>query len=525
MKKITLIIAAAITVTAASAQKIKTPVMGWSSWNTLALNINEKNICANADAQVSSGLRDAGYVYCNIDDGYMGGRDANGNLLYNKELFPNGMKYVADYIRSKGLIPGIYNDAAGNTCGSGNFKNPAFGKGVGLYGYEEKDCELYFNDWGYEFIKVDYCGASGMQLQEQPTYTAIGKAIKATGKNVSYNICRWAYPGIWCSTVADSWRISGDIRISWESLCYVIGKNKYLSAYCGGGHYNDMDMLEIGQGLPLNEEQVHMGMWCIQSSPLLVGCDMTKIPEQSLELMKNKELIAINQDCLGLQAYIVSHVGDAYVYVKDIEKLNGKTRAVALLNLGDTEAEFDLPLSEIDMKGTIKVRNLVNHKDEAPIKDRIKTTVPPHSIKVWKVKGKRIERTKYNAGTAFMPLFNDLGKNPEIIRYTEDKNAPCGVKVGFLGNSPQNVMKWKNVYTKKGGKYKITVSYSTAETRSLFIEVNGKRQTANSLNSGGYNIYSDVSFEAYLRPGNNIITLGNDYSWAPDIAGITLTRL
>ena len=211
--------------------------------------------------------------------------------------------------------------------------------------------------------------------------------------------------------------------------------------------------------------------------------------------------------------------------VKAIEKLNGKTRAVALLNLGDTEAEFDLPLSEIDMKGTIKVRDLVNHKDEAPIKDRIKTTVPPHSIKVWKVKGKRIERTKYNAGTAFMPLFNDLGKNPEIIRYTEDKNAPCGVKVGFLGNSPQNVMKWKNVYTKKGGKYKITVSYSTAETRSLFIEVNGKRQTANSLNSGGYNIYSDVSFEAYLRPGNNIITLGNDYSWAPDIAGITLTRL
>ena len=212
-------------------------------------------------------------------------------------------------------------------------------------------------------------------------------------------------------------------------------------------------------------------------------------------------------------------------YVKDIEKLNGKTRAVALLNLGDTEAEFDLPLSEIDMAGTVKVRDLVNHKDEAPIKDRIKTTVPPHSIKVWKVKGKRIERTKYNAGTAFMPLFNDLGKNPEIIRYTEDKNAPCGVNVGFLGNSPQNVMKWKNVYTKKGGKYKITVSYSTAETRSLFIEVNGKRQTANSLNSGGYNIYSDVSFEAYLRPGNNIITLGNDYSWAPDIAGITLTRL
>lgn len=525
MKKIPVTIAAAMITAAVSAQKIKTPVMGWSSWNTLALNINEKNICANADAQAASGLRDAGYIYCNIDDGYMGGRDENGNLLCNKELFPNGMKYVADYIRSKGLVPGIYNDAAGSTCGSGSFKNPDFGRGVGLYGYEEKDCKTYFIDWGYEFIKVDYCGASWMKLQEQPTYTAIGKAIKATGKNVSFNICRWAYPGIWCSNVADSWRISGDINASWKSICYVIGKNKYLSAYCGGGHYNDMDMLEIGKGLPLNEEEVHMGMWCMQSSPLLVGCDMTKIPEQSLELMKNKELIDLNQDRLGLQAYIVKHDGDSYVYVKDIENLNGTTRAVALLNLGDADAEFDVPLSDIDMSGTVKVRDLIHHQDESPVNGRITASVPAHSIKVWKVKGKRIERTRYDAGTAFMPMFNDLGKNPEIIRYSEDAASPYGVTVRYLGNSPQNVMKWKNVRTKKGGKYKITVSYATSEPRDLFIDVNGKRQVADSLDSGGYSTYGEVSFETELRPGDNTVTIGNDYGWAPDIAGITLTRL
>lgn len=526
MKRIFFLLVSGMLAVASMAQKackVNPPVMGWSSWNTLALNINEENICANADAQVSSGLRDAGYVYCNIDDGFMGGRDADGNILYNKKLFPHGMKFVADYIRSKGLIPGIYNDAAGNTCGSGSFETPAFGQGVGLYGYEEKDCKTYFLDWGYDFIKVDYCGAAGMRLQEQPTYTAIGNAIKATGKKVSYNICRWAFPGIWCSQVADSWRISGDINISWGSLCYVIGKNRYLSAYCGGGHYNDMDMLEIGQGLPLNEEEVHMGMWCIQSSPLLVGCDMTKIPEQSLELMKNKELIAINQDRLGLQAYIVSRVGNTYVYVKDIEELNGNTRAVALLNLGDQEAEFNLPLSEIDMKGTIKVRDLIKHKNEPSIKGNINTTVPAHSIKVWKVKGKRIERTKYNAGTAFMPLFNDLGKNPEIIRYSDNGKASCGVAVRYLGNSPQNVMKWKNVYTKKGGKYDIAVSYSCSDERGLFIDVNGKRQYANGLNSGSGN-FKDVVFTANLNPGNNIITIGNDYSWAPDIDGITLTR-
>ena len=129
---------------------------------------------------------------------------------------------------------------------------------------------------------MDYCGAAGLGLQEEPTYTAIGNAIKAEskklGRKISYNICRWAYPGVWCKDVADSWRISGDIQANWPSFKYVIGKNKYLSAYCGDGHYNDMNMLEIGQGLPLNEEEVHMAIWCIQSSPLLVGCDMTKIP-------------------------------------------------------------------------------------------------------------------------------------------------------------------------------------------------------------------------------------------------------
>ena len=169
MKKLLLIGASVLVAATAGAQKrqFAPPVMGWSSWNTLALNINEQNICANADAQASSGLRDAGYKYCNIDDGYMGGRDAQGNMTSNNELFPRGMRYVADYIRSKGLIPGIYNDAGGNTCGSPNFKTPAFGQNVGFHGHEAADCDLYFNKWGYDFVKVDYCGASGLGLQEE----------------------------------------------------------------------------------------------------------------------------------------------------------------------------------------------------------------------------------------------------------------------------------------------------------------------------------------------------------------------
>lgn len=531
MKKSILIGAALLVSVAAGAQKrqFAPPVMGWSSWNTLALNINEKNICANADAQVSSGLKDAGYVYCNIDDGYMGGRDAQGNMTSNDELFPHGMKYVADYIRSKGLIPGIYNDAGGNTCGSPNFKNPKFGQNVGFYGHEAADCDTYFNKWGYDFVKVDYCGASGLNLQEEPTYTAIGNAIKAEsrklGKNISYNICRWAFPGVWCRDVADSWRISGDIQANWPSFKYIIGKNRYLSAYCGDGHYNDMDMLEIGQGMPLNEEEVHMAIWCIQSSPLLVGCDMTKIPAQSLELMKNKEMIAVDQDVLGLQGYVAWQKEGAYIYVKDIKKLNGDTRAVALLNLSDEARTIDVPLSVIDMEGKAVTRDLIHHTSGPQLSGRITETLPARSVKMWTVKGKRIERTVYDAGTAYMPLFNDLGHNKEIIRYSDDAASPFGMKVCYLGNSPKNVMQWKNVYSTKGGKYDIKIYYSCAENRFLKIKVNGSNPVIyKELNTGAYNKYDFLTVTCNLKKGNNIITLGCDNGYAPDIAGAVLVK-
>lgn len=531
MKKLLLIGASVLVAATAGAQKrqFAPPVMGWSSWNTLALNINEQNICANADAQASSGLRDAGYKYCNIDDGYMGGRDAQGNMTSNNELFPRGMRYVADYIRSKGLIPGIYNDAGGNTCGSPNFKTPAFGQNVGFHGHEAADCDLYFNKWGYDFVKVDYCGASGLGLQEEPTYTAIGHAIQAEskklGKKISYNICRWAFPGVWCRDVADSWRISGDIQANWPSFKYIIGKNRYLSAYCGGGHYNDMDMLEIGKGMPLNEEQVHMAIWCIQSSPLLVGCDMTKIPQQSLDLMKNKELIDINQDVLGLQAYVAWQKNDTYVYVKDIKKLNGNTRAVALLNLSDEPRTIDVPLSVIDMKGKAVTRDLINHTAGPVLQDRISETIPAHSVKMWTVTGKRIERTVYDAGTAYMPMFNDLGKNPEIVRYVDDAASPFGVKVRYLGNSPLNVMKWTNVYSEKGGQYDIKVYYACAADRYLKINVNGGQSVIyKELNTGDYSKYTSLTVTAKLHKGNNVVTLGCDNGYAPDIAGIELIK-
>ena len=227
----------------AQINQLDPPVMGWSSWNTYRIHINEALIKKQADAMVSQGLKEAGYLYVNVDDGFFGWRDENGKLQTHPERFPNGLKCVADYIHSKGLKAGIYSDAGSNTCGSIWDKDPN-GVGVGLYGHEKQDADLFFNEWGFDFIKIDYCGAGqSLALEEQKRYTEIRQAIDAVcNRNISLNICRWAFPGTWAKDLARSWRISADITPKWESIKYIIGKNLYLSAYAGGGHYNDMDM-------------------------------------------------------------------------------------------------------------------------------------------------------------------------------------------------------------------------------------------------------------------------------------------
>ena len=223
---------------------------------------------------------------------------------------------------------------------------------------------MHFKEWNFDFIKIDYCGGKELGLSERDRYESIVKAIRNTGRtDASINICRWAYPGAWAANIARSWRISWDIQPRWSSIKYIIGKNMYLSAFAGNGGYNDMDMLEIGRGMPRNEEEVHFGIWCIMSSPLLIGCDMTSIPESSLELLKNKELIALNQDPLGLQAYVAQRNGDAYVLVKDIETKRGKVRAVAFYNSSDSACDITVPFKTLELGGKVKVRDLVKHED------------------------------------------------------------------------------------------------------------------------------------------------------------------
>lgn len=521
-------------ITCASAQDIDPPVMGWSSWNTYRVNINDELIRRQADAAVRLGLRDAGYIYINIDDGFFGGRDSEGNLVTHPERFPDGLEGTVDYIHARGMKAGIYSDAGCNTCGS-MWDNDALGVGVGFYGHEKQDADMYFNRWGFDFIKIDYCGAGQhLNLEEQERYSTICTAIREVcDRDISINICRWAFPGTWARGLARSWRISPDINPSWASVKSIIAKNMYLSAFAGGGHYNDMDMLEIGRGLSPDEEQTHFGMWCIMSSPLLVGCDLTTIPESSLELLKNPELIALNQDPLGLQAYVVQHCGEGYVLVKDIREKRGLVRAVALYNPSDSVMHFSVPLSTVELGGKTRVRDLVLRTDLGKVSDRIEADVPAHGTGILLLEGgKRLEPSLYEAEWAYLPLFNDLGRDPKGICFKPYEGASGGMTVSNAGTRKENHMAWDEVYSREGGAYEMEISYIPAppgdfsvDDQRIEVEVNGHKTFLKDIEKDRTKGLCRISVPIELDPGYNRVTIGSSYTWAPDIDCFRLKKL
>ncbi len=503
------------------------PIMGWSSWNTYRVNIREELIKKQADAMISQGLKDAGYSFINIDDGFFGYRDDDGKLHTHPERFPGGLKSLSGYIHSLGLKAGIYSDAGSNTCGS-IWDKDLNGIGVGLYGYEKEDADLFFNEWKFDFIKIDYCGAGQeLSLEERKRYTEIRDAIdKTVGRPVYLNICRWAFPGTWAKNIAQSWRISEDISPTWNSVKHIIEKNLYLAAYAKQGHYNDMDMLEIGRGLKREEEEVHFGLWCIMSSPLLIGCDLTTIPEASLNLLKNKELIALNQDPLGLQAYVVSNKNGGYILVKDVEKERSNTRAVAFYNPSDTTCSLYLDLKDIELGGKVEVKDLLRGRFEGRAINSLTYTLAPRSVKIIKLKAeKRLEPVKYEAEWAYLPEYSDLGTKKKQVHYAYSAEASGKRVIRFVGGSSENYAEWDNVYSEKGGKYELTISYLPEAQRKLEVDVNGTKVTGLKLETFGGKGIATVTAHVNLKAGKNIIKMGSSRYWAPDLDAFTLKPL
>lgn len=364
-------------------QSDKAPIMGWSSWNNFRINIDENMIREQADALISSGLYDAGYRYINIDDGFFKGRDKAGNLLTDSTKFPSGMKALADYIHSKKLKAGIYTDAGKNTCGS-IWDNDKNGLGVGIYGHIEQDCDLFFKQWGYNFIKVDWCGGEKMGLDERTEYLKILGAVKSINPDIVFNICRWKFPGTWAIDKADSWRISGDISADFGSILAIIDLNVDLHKYASAGHYNDMDMLQVGRGMSYEEDKTHFSMWCMLNSPLLAGNDLRSMTKQTIGILTNKELIALNQDTGFHQAKRVFAEAGVEVWMKELGN-DGKSKAIAIMNRGKGETKFTLKAGQFGLKANNKIRDLWEHKNRGKLKKETVFDIPEHGIIVLKI--------------------------------------------------------------------------------------------------------------------------------------------
>ena len=510
------------------------PTMGWSSWNTFALNISEEIIKGQATAMRTQKLFKAGYDHINIDDGYFGGRDPEtGQLLIHPTRFPNGLKPVVDYIHRLGMKAGIYSDGGKNTCGN-YWGGDKIAEGVGLYGHDQQDCDFFFKELGFDFIKVDFCGgvsyhnSEGLDLDAETRYKEIAQAIANTGRtDVRMNVCRWDYPGNWVHDIAASWRTTGDINASWESVKGILAQNLYLSAYCYGGHYNDMDMLEIGKGLSKEEERTHFGMWCIMSSPLLIGCDMKKVGGASLLLLKNSDLIALNQDDLCIQAYVVQHVGDTYVLVKDLEQLYGKTRAVAFYNPSNKSVDMSIKFTDLDLDGTVKVRDCFEQTDLGEMTDQLSVTVPAHGTRIYRLDAEtRLERNLYEAETAYLSKYQEIFNNQTYKSAVYESNNACSGReyVGWLGRDTKNDLQWRNVYSDNGGEYLMTLSYMSAENRNLTISVIDKDVQTLTCNSGGNDKVGTKTLKVELQQGENIIRLYNKSSSAdmPNIDCMTI---
>jgi alpha-galactosidase len=353
--------------TPAPPQVAATPPMGWNSWNFFADKVTDKDIRAAADQLVSTGMKDAGYNYVNIDDTWEAERDANGELHTNSK-FPD-MKALADYVHSKGLKIGIYSGPGPKTCGGY----------VASLGHEEQDAKMYAA-WGIDYLKYDLCSFNEAVMQKQApndkaeqmrlmvaAYQKMSDALKATGRPIVFSLCQYGWDSTWEWAPAlggNSWRTTGDIDPHWDRIYAILSQQEGLEAYAGPGHWNDPDMLEVGNGeLTLAENRSHFSMWAMLASPLLAGNDLPNMKPEIKSILTNRDVIAIDQDPLGKQARRVYSDGEVEVWTRHLQ---GGAMAVAVLNAGSDRYSthpFHLNLEKLGLHGAQQGKDLWTGKD------------------------------------------------------------------------------------------------------------------------------------------------------------------
>ena len=347
-----------------------TPPMGWNSWNHFADRVDDTIIREAADALVKSGLAAAGYTYINIDDCWEGGRDAEGRLVPN-EKFPD-MKGLVDYVHARGLKLGIYSSPGPVTCGGY----------VGSYGFEELDAKT-FAEWGIDFLKYDWCSGARVYAPTEirAAFQKMGAALQQSGRPIMYSVNAGANKGWeWAAkTGANLWRTTDDIQDNWKTVSAIGFSQSELAPYSGPGHWNDPDMLEVGNGgMTTTEYRTHFSLWCLLSAPLIAGNDLRIMSADTLEILSNREAIAIDQDVLGKSAQRIFARGEIEVWLKPLS--NGD-KAVGVFNRGETEQTAALTWAEMGFAQPPQtMRDLWRHADLTPGKEGFSAAIPSHVV-------------------------------------------------------------------------------------------------------------------------------------------------
>jgi alpha-galactosidase len=368
------ICAGASTVLAQDTTVARTPPMGWNSWNHFACKVNDQVVRESADAIASNGMKAAGYIYVNIDDCWEGKRDDVGIIRAN-EKFPD-MRALADYVHSRGLKLGIYSSPGPKTCAG--FE--------GSFGHEEQDAQTYAG-WGIDYLKYDYCSFQGDVPAQIAAYKKMHDALVRTGHPIVFSLCQYGMDRVWAwapSVGGNLWRTTDDISDDYGSMAYIGFGQRGLERFAGPGHWNDPDMLEVGNGkMSSDEYRTHMSLWCLLAAPLLAGNDLSKMSPETLAILTNPEVIGLDQDSAGIQGRRVAQEGPLEVWVKS---LADGSKAVGLFNRGESVMPVTAYFQDVGVGESAEVRDLWARKDLGVFKGNFTTQVPKHGVVLVRIK-------------------------------------------------------------------------------------------------------------------------------------------
>ena len=517
---------------------VLTPPLGWNSWNVFHENINENQIKEIADAMVNSGLKDAGYIYLNLDDNWMDTkRDAQGNLQNNPTTFPSGMKALADYVHAKGLKFGLYGDRGKRTC---HHYNSNWQSQSGSNGHEEQDAKK-LAEWGVDYWKYDNCD-SDPNTQEKD-YTAMSKALRNSGRDIVFSICMWEYKD-WMPKIANLWRTTFDIGPAWISQSWYRGvyeiidaNNKYWQI-AKPGHWNDPDMLEVGNnGLSYEEQRSQMTMWSIMAAPIMISSDVRKMSNETKELYLNKDMIAINQDSLGVQGHRISDKNGKQVWTKPLQ--NGDL-AVALLNNNSSTQTVECNFADIGVEGEVEVRDAWKKKDLGPV-SHVSIELPAHGSALLRLVLKPVPREPFKGEALAIPGkiemedfdINGVGQGNTTYNENDTENhgdsdyrpgtgvdlykKATGVIVGY--NQAGEWLEY-TVKVAETGTYTMNASVASANSTSSFkFSMDGKDITEEiavpQATSGedNYDEYNTVEAKVSLTEGEHILRFTVTGDW------------